>query len=142
MVAQMEYPMRLIILAALVFACATPLLADDQTPMTEAEFDAYVTGKTLTYADGGTVFGTEQYKPNNKVVWAFSGDECRDGTWYEKNKQICFVYEDPNDPQCWLFFMAAGGMKAQFMGLGGSDLLSEVQQSSGPMPCAGPDVGV
>jgi hypothetical protein len=140
----MELHMRLIalLLGLSLTAAPAPLLAEAQTPMTAAEFDAYVTGKTLTYALDGVVFGTEQYKPNRRVVWAYTKDECRDGIWFEKDQQICFVYEDPNDPQCWLFFMGAGGMTAQFMGFEGGGNLSEVEQSNGPMPCAGPDVGV
>jgi hypothetical protein len=138
----METEMRLFALSLLAFTLATPLLADEQTPMTGAEFDAYVTGKTLTYAIEGQIYGTEKYKADRKVVWAFSEDECRDGIWYEQGPQICFVYEDPNDPQCWLFFMGAGGMSAQFVGEGGSGRLSEVAQTAGPMGCAGPDVGV
>lgn len=131
--------MRALILA--IALLATPTLAADQNPMTGAEFEAYVTGQTLTYASGGTVYGTEQYKPGRKVIWAFTEDECREGYWYEKAKEICFVYEDPNDPQCWLFFKGAAGLQAQFMGEGGSSL-SEVAQSPGPMACMGPDVGV
>lgn len=130
-----------------LFTSAAPVLAETAplappaTPMTAAAFEAYVTGKTLTYAQGGTVYGTEQYKPDRKVVWAFTEDECREGYWFEKGPQICFVYEDPNDPQCWLFFMGNAGMKAQFVGDGGGDL-SEVAQSAGPMACMGPQVGV
>ena len=110
--------------------------------MTAAEFEAYATGKILTYAENGAVWGTEQYKPNRRVVWAFTTSECRDGYWYEKGDQICFVYEDPNDPQCWLFFKQANGLAAQFMGPGGGSLLSEVAKSASPMACAGPQVGV
>ena len=134
-------------LAFALFASTTPLLAETaplappEAPMTGAAFEAYVTGKTLTYAQGGTIYGTEQYKAGRKVVWAFTEDECREGYWYEQGPQICFVYEDPNDPQCWLFFMGSAGMKAQFVGDGGGDL-SEVAQSAGPMACMGPQVGV
>lgn len=145
MLGKMEISMRLFtfaLVACVVPAFAAPLLADAQTPMTGAEFEAYVTGKTLTYAVEGQIYGIEQYKADRKVVWAFSEDECRDGIWYEEGPQICFVYEDPNNPQCWLFFMGAGGMSAQFMGDDSSDRLSEVAQSAGPMGCAGPDVGV
>lgn len=128
---------------ALIIACVTPAFAQTQaTPMTGAEFEAYATGQTLTYASGGAVYGAEQYKPGRKVVWAFTQDECREGSWYEKGPQICFVYDNPNDPQCWLFFKQANGLAAQFMGPGGGSLLSEVAKSASPMACAGPQVGV
>ena len=63
--------MRLALIAALL-----PLPAFAQTPMTAAEFDAYATGKTLTYARDGAVWGAEQYLPDRKVVWAFTAEEC------------------------------------------------------------------
>ncbi|OYU40740.1 MAG: hypothetical protein CFE33_01200 [Pseudorhodobacter sp. PARRP1] len=135
--------LALIAVAAPLWAEEPAPLAPPMTPMTGAAFEAYVTGKTLTYASGGVIYGTEQYKPQRKVVWAFTEDECREGYWYEQGPQICFVYEDPNDPQCWLFFMGVAGMKAEFMGDGGSGAdLSEVAQSAGPMACMGPQVGV
>lgn len=136
--------MRRVILA--MFAVmAVPVAAQETDlglPLSAEEFDAYVTGRTLTYADAGAVYGTEEYRKDRKVIWAFTEAECREGYWYPEGEQICFVYEDPNDPQCWLFFKGAKGLQAQFMGLGAGTPLSEVEQSAGPMSCAGPDVGV
>lgn len=132
-------------LFALFALLALPVAAQETDlglPMTAAEFDAYVTGRTLTYADNGTVYGTEEYRKDQKVIWAFTEAECREGYWFQQGEQICFVYEDPNDPQCWLFFKGPRGLQAQFMGLGESTPLSEVEQSAGPMSCAGPDLGV
>lgn len=132
-------------LIALIALLAPPLAAQETdlgVPMNAEEFDAYVTGRTLTYADNGTIYGTEEYRKDHKVIWAFTQAECREGYWYQLGEQICFVYENPNDPQCWLFFKGKTGLQAQFMGLGGGTPLSEVQQSAGPMSCAGPDVGV
>ena len=137
--------MRLSTLALLSLLCAYPLAAQDTDlgkPLTAPEFDAFVTGRTLTYADEGQVYGTEEYRKDRKVIWAFTESECREGYWYPQDEQICYVYEDPNDPQCWLFFKGIKGLQAQFMGPGGGPSLSEVEQSTGPMRCAGPDVGV
>ena len=116
-------------------------VAAQQTPMTASEFESYATGKTLTYARDGAVWGTEQYLPGRRVIWAFTADECRDGTWYEDQGAICFVYED-DLPQCWDFYLQANGLSARFLGDPESLPLSEVEQSDGPMPCMGPDVGV
>ena len=139
-------------LALALFAFAAPVLAETPPPpnpaspigppLSASAFETYVNGKTLTYASDGTIYGTEQYKAGRKVVWAFTEDECREGYWYDKGPQICFVYEDPNDPQCWLFFMGSTGMKAEFIGDGVGSDLSEVAQSAGPMACMGPQVGV
>lgn len=127
---------------ALAFCLAALPAAAQQTPMTASEFEAYATGKTLTYARDGAIWGTEQYLPGRRVVWAFTEDICRDGSWYEDQNAICFVYDDEGVPQCWEFFLGQGGLSARFLGDPDSTPLSEVAQSDGPMPCAGPDVGV
>ncbi|WP_054301677.1 hypothetical protein [Gemmobacter sp. LW-1] len=120
----------------------SPLAAAAQTPITAAEFEAYATGKTLTYAQGGTIFGTEQYLPNRRVRWAFTAQECQEGHWYEADSQICFVYESESDPQCWAFWQEGGRLKARFAGDPDGTELTEVEQSKTPLACAGPDVGV
>ena len=136
--------MRCLILALTL--AATPLLAETAPvppPMTATEFEAYATGKTLTYGLGGEVYGIEQYLPGRRVLWAFKGDECRKGYWYEAGPEICFVYEkDPEGPQCWTFHRIDGGIRARFTGDPGGADLSEVAQSSSPLTCAGPGLGV
>ena len=119
---------------------AFPALA--QTPMTAAEFEAYATGKTLTYARDGVIWGAEQYLKDRRVMWAFTEDECRTGYWYAQDAEICFVYEDRADPQCWLFYRASGGISAHYVGDDAGTPLAEVAQSTGPLSCAGPDLGV
>ena len=52
---------------------ALPLAAQDLgLPVTGPEFDAYVTGRTLTYAAAGQIYGTEAYLPGRRVIWAFT----------------------------------------------------------------------
>ncbi|MFV0491425.1 MAG: hypothetical protein ACK5M4_06380 [Pseudorhodobacter sp.] len=132
--------MRMIALLGLV-ATATPALA--QTPMNAAEFDAYATGKTITYAEGGQPYGIEQYLPGRRVRWAFVDDTCRIGNWYESEAgEICFVYEHDTAPQCWFFYDEANGLRAAFTGGGSSTILREIGQSTEPLACIGPDVGV
>ena len=128
------------LLATALPAIAAPALAED-TPMSAAAFEAFVTGKTLSYSLAGQVFGTEVYKPDRKVIWAFTKEECREGYWYDKGPEICFVYEDPNDPQCWLFYSRADGMWARFVGDAADAPLSQVSPSQGPLSCAGSNVG-
>lgn len=126
---------------------ALPALAQEATPvadapMTGAEFDAYATGKTLSYAQDGVVWGSEQYLPGRKVVWAFTEDDCQYGHWFEDRGNICFLYDNDPDAQCWKFFREASGLRAIFMGADGGTALSEVAQSTKPLNCPGPDVGV
>jgi hypothetical protein len=119
-----------------------PLHARADTLMTAAEFESLVTGKVMDFAQGGQVWGTEQYKPNRRVLWAFTAAECREGFWYPEGDQICFVYEDPNDPQCWLFYKTDTGVKVRFVGDPPGSEMSTVTQSPGPLGCPGPNVGV
>ena len=132
---------------AMVFALILPALpgaAADEAPLTGTEFEAYVTGKTLTYAKNGKVWGTEQYLTDRKVRWAFSGEECREGYWFEEaDDQICFVYEEDGILQCWQFYHGdSGGLRARYVNDPAGDFLSEVAQSPEPLGCLGPDVGV
>ena len=119
---------------------ALPALAAE--PMTGAEFEAYVTGKTLTFAEGGAAYGIEEYLPDRRVRWSFLDGRCKDGIWYEEADQICFVYEDTPDPQCWSFFLAPGGLRAMFENNPAATTLYEAAQSPDEMLCYGPDLGV
>jgi hypothetical protein len=135
----MRHPLAFLCLA-LTMAQAAPSVAE--TPMGAAEFDAYVTGKTLTYAEAGVVFGTEQYLPNRRVRWAFTDDICQFGRWYEQDGRICFVYDHDPTPQCWQFWRSDTGLRARFASDQEGRELTEVQDSDQPLACAGPEVGV
>lgn len=111
-------------------------------PLTGDEFESYATGKTLTYASQGTVWGTEQYLSGRRVIWAFAGEDCQRGSWYEAAGNICFRYEDREGSQCWQFFDDGTGLRAHYSGDPEGAPLSELAQSNQPMPCPGPDLGV
>ena len=111
--------------------------------MTAEEFEAYVTGQTLTYADRGVSYGIEEYLPNRRVRWSYVGDQCQDGYWYDQGEQICFVYEDnPDVPQCWIFTQDGGRLSAIFANENDGRQLYEAKKTNEPMRCLGPDVGV
>lgn len=116
--------------------------AEPPVPLTGPEFEAYTTGKTLTFSQLGQVYGAEQYLPGRKVRWAFKGDTCRNGSWYEEADLICFVYDYDPTPQCWTFWRQDGRLTGLFVGDGSGAELSEVAQSPDPLACAGPDLGV
>lgn len=120
---------------------AGPALAEE-TPMTAAEFERYVTGKTLSYAEAGIPYGKEEYLPGRRVRWAFEGGECQEGIWYAEGPLICFVYEYQPAPQCWTFIEGPAGLIARFEHPDGGRELYEANQSDEPLSCPGPDVGV
>lgn len=132
--------MRPLLLSCLILALPVASHADE--PISASEFEAYATGKTLSYAVGGEVYGAEQYMPGRKVLWAFKGQECNRGIWYEEAGQICFVYEHDATPQCWTFYRDSEGLRARFGDDPEGTELSEVAQTKTPLICAGPDVGV
>ncbi|MCC6303636.1 MAG: hypothetical protein IT545_00415 [Rhodobacteraceae bacterium] len=111
------------------------------TAMTAAEFDAYSVGRTLFYAIDGIAYGAEQYLPGRRVVWAFVGEECREGIWHEAGERICFVYDHDPTPQCWTFYATPDGLAAVYANDPAGGPLVEVGQSSEPLACPGPAVG-
>jgi hypothetical protein len=131
---------RLLLLAALL--AAAPAATRAEAPMTVAEFEAYVTGRTLYYSTGGQDYGAEQYLPGRRVVWTFLDGECAEGFWYEEAGLICFLYELDLAPQCWSFFERAGGLAARFENNPAATELYEVRQSDEPLICQGPELGV
>lgn len=131
--------MRLLyaLLVALLASAATA-----ETPLSAAEFEAYVEGRTLYYGSGGQEYGAEEYLPNRRVRWSFLDGDCLEGRWYGQGTLICFVYEDLPDPQCWSFFQRGTGLVARFeSGEGGLELY-ETRAAQGPLMCLGPEVGV
>ncbi|WP_170330967.1 hypothetical protein [Ruegeria arenilitoris] len=116
--------------------------ASAQTALSGADFDDYTRGKTLFYGFQGQVYGVERYLPNRRVIWSFLDGDCKEGVWYEQDEQICFIYEDRLDPQCWLFTRSGTGLIAQFEGDPEQTELYEADDIDEEMICYGPDVGV
>lgn len=132
--------MKHLIFAVFAGLSASGALAQD--PMTGKEFEAYVTGKTLYFGEGGQDYGVEEYLENRRVRWSFLDGKCKDGSWYEDSGLICFVYEDRETPQCWSFFKESNGLRAIFDGDPNLTTLYEARQDDKPMLCYGPEVGV
>ncbi|WP_246002127.1 hypothetical protein [Pacificibacter maritimus] len=110
-------------------------------PLTGAQFDAYATGKTLTFAENGKPYGSEQYLPNKRVRWAAGSQTCLEGRWYEEADQICFAYQDNSAPQCWTFYLEDDKLIAEF-DAGESTVVYEAWDSLGSLSCMAPGLGV
>jgi hypothetical protein len=137
----MHATLRPMIAVALAVLAVAPAPAAD-APLDAADFEALTTGRTFYYNSAGQPYGVEQYLPGRKVIWAFTGDDCRKGEWYPDGPFICFVYDDDGAPQCWTFFQSNGRLTAQFQGDPAGDPLIAVEESPAPMACLGPNVGV
>ncbi|MEN8841918.1 MAG: hypothetical protein ABF254_04090, partial [Octadecabacter sp.] len=68
---------------ALIFTLFLASPAWAETPIGGDEFEALVTGKTLTYSNAIGPYGIEYYAPNRQVIWSFIGGECDVGKWSE-----------------------------------------------------------
>ncbi|WP_372571105.1 hypothetical protein [Ruegeria jejuensis] len=127
----------------LILACFVSLPAFGQTTMSGEEFDRYTQGKTLFYGQQGQAYGVERYLPDRRVIWSFLDGDCKKGIWYEReDSQICFLYEDRLDPQCWSFSQGPHGLIARFENNLEATELYEAEDIGEEMLCYGPDVGV
>ena len=67
----MARPLLPLLLLAQMLALTPAGAATSGPSMSAAEFEAYTTGKTLSYAEAGQPYGVESYLPGRRVVWAF-----------------------------------------------------------------------
>jgi hypothetical protein len=131
---------RVMMVAAAV--CAGAGAGAAEPFLSGAEFEAHVTGKTLTYSQFGQTYGVEEYLDGRKVRWAFTDDVCQYGYWYDKGNEICFVYTDYPDPVCWTFWKEDGKLMGVTTGDPVESALTEAERTDTPLTCPGPDVGV
>ena len=117
---------------------ASPAIAD--TPLNGDEFEALITGKTLTFSNDTVPYGLEYYAPNRQVIWSFIGGDCKNGEWYEAQTNdgpaICFEYEDDDTPKCWQIFEENGNLRATFLNSVGTSDLYETSEGD-PLVCGG-----
>ncbi len=132
--------MKYLSLTALLLFIPAAVFA--QSAMTAEEFDLYTKGKTFYYGNDGAPYGAEEYLENRRVRWSFLDGECKEGRWYPEEGNICFLYEDRTEPQCWKFNRSGAGITARFQSATSQTELYEVEQSTQPMVCLGPEVGV
>jgi hypothetical protein len=129
--------MRRILPLALILLAAP---ARAEAPMTAEEFEAHVTGRTLTYAGPSGIYGVERYWPGRRVTWSFLDGNCEDGSWYPEGEAICFVYPSEPEPQCWRFFRDGAGLRAEFTTDPAAGPLYEVAEAAQGLVCNGPGV--
>lgn len=131
--------MRIKALFAVFFLTCSGAAAE---PMTPEQFERYTTGKTLFYGQNGRLYGAEEYLSNRRVRWSFLDGECQDGRWYPVDNEICFVYEGKPEPQCWIFSLGIGGLRAEFQDENPGPDLYEAQDTGEELICLGPKIGV
>ncbi|MES2914752.1 MAG: hypothetical protein V4753_06500 [Pseudomonadota bacterium] len=126
--------------ALVLVLAAVPALAEP--PLTAEDFDALTLGRTMTWAENGTVYGVEQYLPGRRVRWSGVGEGCTLGHWYADGPAICFKYENDLEPDCWIMTRSDTGLDASYApNPSGADPVV-VEETAGPPACLGPEVGV
>jgi hypothetical protein len=127
-------------------SCAVFLLtvspAFAEVPLTAEEFDTLTLGRTMTWAEFGSVYGVEQYLPDRKVRWTVLGDDCRAGYWYMDGPAICFQYEDDPAPDCWEITRSGSDLLARYTTNPPEAEPVVVTETTEPLACFGPKVGV
>lgn len=127
-------------LALLLLSLASPALA--QTPMSPAEFEAWSTGKTLSYSIGGDILGSEAYFPGRTVRDADTGGPCIDGTWHAQGDAVCFVYPARDGVHCWTYWRDGAAVFAKPLAAAPEDPPQRVTEAASPLTCPAPGVGV
>lgn len=131
--------MRLVLAVTLALV---PLGAAAADPLDADAFEARTLGRTITYSRQGQVYGIEEYLPGRRVRWAFKGDICQEGIWFQRESYICFAYDGRADLQCWTFTESAAGLMAQFMGDAPGNPLVSLSESPEPLACSSVHLGV
>lgn len=124
---------------AFLLLLSPPALAD---PLTAEAFDALTQGRTMSWSEFGQVYGVEQYLPDRRVRWTFLGDDCKTGRWYPQGRFICFQYDDDPEPDCWEITQAGGTLDARIAGADPDAAPVVVTETTEPLACFGPKVGV
>jgi hypothetical protein len=127
-------------LALAVCLAAAPALAEPS--LTAEAFDALTQGRTMTWSEFGQVYGVEQYLPDRQVRWTVLGDDCITGHWFVRGPEICFLYEDNPTTHCWDITLGGTGMLAHYSSKPSGTAPVEVTETTEPMACFGPRVGV
>ena len=121
-------------LAVCLLLCAP---AQAQDAMTGAEFDAYVTGKTITFRTiTNPEFGIERYLSNRRVMWSTFDGTCQYGVWFESKGDICFRYEGDPEHKCWEIYEGPNGLRGVYTTRPNTTIIYEILGRVDPLICS------
>lgn len=119
---------------AICLALAAPASAQDG--MTAAEFDAYVTGRTITFStEVNPTYGVERYLPGRRVMWSTFDGTCQYGVWFESKGDICFRYEGDPEHKCWKIYAEPDGLRGVFTTRPNTTVIYEEVDREDPLIC-------
>lgn len=118
----------------LLLLLATPAAAQDR--ITGAEFDAHVTGRTITFrTDTNPAYGVEAYLEGRRVMWSGFDGTCMYGVWYESKGDICFRYEGDPEHKCWTIYDEPAGLRGVYTTRPDTTVIYEVLGREDPLIC-------
>lgn len=118
----------------LCLCLAAPAAA--QNAMTAEEFEAYATGKTITFrTDLTPEFGVERYLPGRRVMWSTFDGICQYGVWFESKGNICFRYEHDPEHKCWAIYDEPDGLRGVYTTVPNTTVIYEVLDREDPLIC-------
>jgi hypothetical protein len=126
-------------LSLALLLAASPAFAE--APLTAEAFDALTQGRTMTWAEYGTVYGVEQYLPGRRVRWTVLGEDCTAGHWYTEGAAICFQYENDPAPDCWEITRSGTDLFARHTTNPPDTQPVVVRETTEALACFGPRVG-
>lgn len=126
--------MKQMFISACISLLATSAVAQDT--MSAAEFDAHVTGRTITYRSAlNPEYGVERYLPGRRVMWSRFDGICQYGVWYESKGNICFRYDHDPVHKCWAVYDEPGGMRSIFVNRPDGVEIWEYPDRNDPLIC-------
>ncbi len=120
----------------IIWLCLAAGPAAAQDTMNAAEFDAHVTGRTISYYSAvNPEYGIERYLPGRRVMWSRFDGVCQYGVWYESKGNICFRYDYDPEPKCWAVYDEPGGMRSVFVNRPDGTEIWEYPNRDDPLIC-------
>jgi hypothetical protein len=114
----------------------TASFATAQDGMTAQEFDAYATGKTITFrTELNPEFGVERYLPGRRVMWSTFEGTCQYGVWFESKGDICFRYEGDPQHKCWTIYDEPTGLRGVYTTVPNTTIIYEILGRDDPLIC-------
>jgi hypothetical protein len=121
---------------SLAFCLVLASHAAAQDRMTADEFDAYVTGRTITFSTvTNPSFGVERYLPGRRVMWSTFDGICQYGVWFESKGDICFRYDGDPEHKCWTIFDDPAGLRGVYTTNPNTTVIYEVPDQENLIVC-------
>ena len=121
--------------------CLFAQISAAETVLSPQQFEAFSQGKTLYFSQAGQPYGAEQYLPNRQSIWQYADGSCHRGIWFTRKDQICVIYENNPEEQCWNFLDKDGVFAARAIGNPPEADLVVSLQDTAPLICLGPEIG-